>query len=217
MESNAGDSAAAVSALNPRWAVVAVLVLWAGYTALQTLFVVGSLSEAWSSALGLLPGIAAVAVLTVASLGRDRLFLRPRPLSWQGFAVLVSILVFGLAVVLPFGTWQGWNWMAAFVYAPASGLSQELFFRAALLPAALVVFPNRPRLALVLHSAFFSIWHMGVFFTDAPIWAGFAVMLVPFISGIGWGWQVRRDGTVLWAMLQHSLIWMIAGQFPMPA
>jgi hypothetical protein len=40
-------------------------------------------------------------------------------------------------------------------------------------------------------------------------------MLVPFLCGIGWGWQVRRDRTVVWAMVQHSLIWVIGFQFPM--
>jgi membrane protease YdiL (CAAX protease family) len=42
-----------------------------------------------------------------------------------------------------------------------------------------------------------------------------AVLLVPFVCGLGWGWQVQRDRTVAWAMLQHSLIWVIGLQFPM--
>jgi membrane protease YdiL (CAAX protease family) len=70
---------------------------------------------------------------------------------------------------------------------------------------------------LVVHAGLFGLWHIGPFFIGAPIWAATAVVLVPFLTGIGWGWQVRRDGTVLWAMIQHSLIWAVAGQFPMPS
>jgi hypothetical protein len=44
-----------------------------------------------------------------------------------------------------------------------------------------------------------------------------AVMLVPCLSGIRWGWQMRRGRTVLWAMAQHSLIWVIGLQFAFPA
>jgi hypothetical protein len=38
-------------------------------------------------------------------------------------------------------------------------------------------------------------------------------MAVPFLSGLGWGWQVVHDRTVFWAMVQHSLIWVIGLQF----
>jgi membrane protease YdiL (CAAX protease family) len=197
-------------------AIGAVVVLWTGYTVLQTLFVTGHVPESWSAIQGFVPGIAGVAVLSAAGFSRAQLFLQIAPLSRRGLVVLVAIFVFALAAILPFGTWQGWNWMAALIYAPASGVSQELFFRAVLLPALLVTLKQRPRLALILHSALFGLWHIGPFFLGAPIWAAFAVVLVPFVSGIGWGWQVKHDRTVLWAMVQHSLIWVIAGQFPMP-
>ena len=44
-----------------------------------------------------------------------------------------------------------------------------------------------------------------------------AVMTVPLLSGIGWGWQVQQDETVVWAMVQHSLIWVIGLQFALPS
>jgi membrane protease YdiL (CAAX protease family) len=97
--------------------------------------------------------------------------------------------------------------------APAGGIAQELFFRSSLLPAFKSLFKDRERLALILHSILFGLWHIGPLFVGAPIWAVFAVMLVPFLSGIGWGWQVMQDKTVLWAMIQHSLIWVIGLQF----
>lgn len=79
------------------------------------------------------------------------------PLSGRGLAVLAGIFVFGLAAVVPFGKWQGWNWMAALVYAPASGVSQELFFRAVLLPAVLLALKRRSRPAIVVHALLFSL------------------------------------------------------------
>jgi membrane protease YdiL (CAAX protease family) len=193
-----------------------VLLLWLGYTLLQTLFVTGYISESWSAILGFIPGSIGVVAFMAAGLTREQLFLRFAPLSRRGFLVLAGMFVFALAVVLPFGRWQGPNWMAAFVYAPASGFSQELFFRAMLLPTFLLIFKQRPRLALVMHALLFGLWHIGPLFLGAPVWAVIAVMFVPFVCGIGWGWQVRHDRTVLWAMLQHSLIWVVAGQFPMP-
>ena len=33
-------------------------------------------------------------------------------------------------------------------------------------------------------------------FLGAPLWAFAVVILVPFIAGIGWGWQARHDRTV---------------------
>lgn len=198
-------------------AIGAVALLWLAYTVSQTLFVTGYLTESVASALGFLPGLLGVAVLMLAGLTREQLFLRMARLSWRGFAVLAGIFVLGLIVIVPFGQWQGWNWMAALVYAPASGIAQELFFRAVLLPALLVALKGRPGLALILHALLFSLWHIGPLFLGAPIWAVAAVMLVPFICGIGWGWQVRHDRTVVWAMVQHSLVWMIGGQFPIPA
>lgn len=198
-------------------AIGVVLLLWLIYTALQTLTVMGQIPETWYTILGFVPGILGIAILSATGLAREQLFLRIAPLSWRGLAVLAFVFVFALAAILPFGEWQGWNWLAALVYAPASGFSQELFFRSALLPAFLLALKSRSRLALILHALLFGLWHIGPLFLGAPIWAVAAVMLVPFVSGIGWGWQVMHDRTVLSAMIQHTLIWVVAGQFPMPA
>jgi membrane protease YdiL (CAAX protease family) len=71
-------------------------------------------------------------------------------------------------------------------------------------------------LTVILHSTLFGLWHIGPLFLGAPRWAVLAVLIVPFLAGIGWGWQVRNDRTVLRAMVQHTLIWVVAGQFSMP-
>jgi membrane protease YdiL (CAAX protease family) len=197
-------------------AVGVVILLWLAYTTLQTLTVLERVGEPWAALLAFLPGILGAGVLLAAGFSREECTLQFRPLSWRGFAVLVAVFAFALGAMLPAGVWQGWSWMAALVYAPASGIAQELFFRAALLPAVEWTLKGRPGLALIVHSALFGLWHIGPLFLGAPAWAVLAVMLVPFLSGIGWGWQVRRDRTVLWAMLQHSLIWVIGLQFAFP-
>ncbi len=203
--------------VRPAVAIGAVVLLWLGYTVLQTLGVVGTVSEAWSAALGFLPGLLGVGVLLAAGLTRQECFLAFRRLSWPGFAVLAAVFVFALSAILPVMEWQGWSWTAALVLAPAGGIAQELFFRSSLLPAMRRLLPGRPGWALVVHSVLFGLWHIGPLFVGAPIWAVMAVMLVPFLSGLGWGWQVQRDRTVVWAMVQHSLIWVIGLQFEMAA
>lgn len=202
--------------IRPGIAVCFVIVLWFGYVTLQTLYVLGRVSEAASAVFGFLPGLLGVGALILAGLTREECFLRFNHLSWKGLAVLVAVFVFGLAAVLPVGEWQGWSWRAALLFAPASGISQELFFRSALLPAIQVTLKKRFGLALVVHSVLFGLWHIGPLFLGAPLWAVIAVMAVPFAAGLGWGWQVRHDQTVLWAMVQHSLIWAIGMQFAMP-
>ena len=196
-----------------RVATVTVLFLWLTCTVLQTLAVLQRLSEPLYAVIGFLPGILGVGALLAAGFSRETCYLRMAPLSRQGLAMLAAVFVFALAAILPFGVWRGWDWIAAFVYAPASGIAQELFFRSALLPAILARFKKRATLALVLHAALFGLWHIGPLFlgTPAPIVA--AIMLVPFLSGLGWGWQVKRDRTVVWAMIQHSLIWVVGAPF----
>ncbi|MGD8996874.1 MAG: CPBP family intramembrane metalloprotease [Anaerolineae bacterium] len=195
-------------------AVGFVLLLWIAYTILQTLSVVELVGTATSAILGFVPGILGVTVLLTAGLSRQDCFLQFGRLSWRGFAVLAATAVFALAAIIPVGEWQGWNWTAALLYAPAAGVAQELFFRSALLPAVQLVLGRPTRVTLVGHSLLFGLWHIGPLFVGAPIWAVLAVMLVPFICGLGWGWQVQRDRTVFWAMVQHSLIWVIGLQFP---
>jgi membrane protease YdiL (CAAX protease family) len=203
--------------VRPAVALAAVVVLWAAYTLVQTLGVVGTISEAWSAGLGFLLGILGVVVLLAAGWSRQDCFLVSGRLSWPGFAVLAAVLVFALSSMLPVMEYQGWSWMAALVLAPAGGIAQELFFRSSLLPALRRVLPGRPGWALVGHSVLFGLWHIGPLFVGAPFWAVMAVMLVPFLSGLGWGWQVSRDRTVLWAMVQHSLIWVIGLQLDVAA
>ena len=194
-------------------AAVGVILLWAGYTILQTMAVVGRISEELSAALGFLPGVLGVTMLLFVGVKRKDCFLVFHPISRKGFAVLAVIFVFALTAMLPVMVWKGWSWIAALILAPAGGIAQELFFRSTLLPTLRSVFRRRSILALILRSVLFGFWHIGPLFVGAPAWAVIAVMAVPFLSGIGWGWQVAHDRTVIWAMIQHSLIWVIGLQF----
>jgi membrane protease YdiL (CAAX protease family) len=199
--------------IKPPTAVAVVILLWVGYTVLQTAAVIGHISEGWSAALGFIPGILGVAVLLSAGMKREDCYLTANPISTPGILVLAGVFVFALASMLPVMVWRGWSWTAALILAPAGGISQELFFRSSLLPAFQSLLGNRHRLALVGHSILFGLWHIGPLFVGAPVWAVIAVMLVPFLSGIGWGWQVMHDRTIFWAKLQHSLIWAVGLQF----
>jgi membrane protease YdiL (CAAX protease family) len=196
-----------------RAATAAVFCLWLAYTVLQTLTVLERLSEPLYAVVGLLPGVLGVSVLLAAGFSRQECFLRVARLSWMGFGVLAAVFVFALAAVLPFGVWRGWNWMAALLYAPAGSVAQELFFRSALLPAIRKALKKRPMLALILHAVLFGLWHIGPLFLGTPLPIVIAIVVVPFLSGIGWGWQAQKDRTVVWAMIQHSLIWVIGSPF----
>ena len=198
-------------------AVSGVVLLWLGYATLQTLSTLGILGEGLYAAVSFVPGLLGVGILLWSGCSCESCFLQVRRPSKAGLAVLAGVMLFALAAILPAGTWQGWDWTAALVYAPASGVSQELFFRSALLPAMLTLWKKRPILGVVAHSALFGLWHIGPLFLGAPLWAVAAVMAVPFVSGLGWAWAVRHDKTVLWAMVQHSLIWVIGLQFAFEA
>lgn len=190
-----------------------VMFLWLIYTILQTLLTLEIISEDIFSIISFLPGIAAVVALLTHGFKLKDCFLTFAQPSKKGLILLSAVCIFALAMILPFGIWRGWNWKAAVIYAPASGISQELFFRSALLPILIKLLGERFKVALFTHSIFFALWHIGPLFLGAPIWAVVAIMVVPFISGLGWGWIVKHDQTVIWNMVQHSLIWVIAGQF----
>ncbi len=198
-------------------ALAAILVSWLLYTILHILSVVGVVGKGWAAALSFLPGAVGLASLLAAGLSPEQCYLRYHPISRKGAVVLVAVFIFALAAIVPVSHWTGWDWSAALLYAPASGISQELFFRAALLPALMAVSRRGPGMPLVAHAALFGLWHIPPLFVGAPWWAVLAVTAVPFLSGIGWGWQVQRDRTALWAMIQHSLIWVVLSPFTLNA
>jgi thiol:disulfide interchange protein len=40
-----------------------------------------------------------------------------------------------------------------------------------------------------------------------------AVAAVTFLAGLGWGWQVQHDKTIVWTLAQHILFLMLMSFF----
>lgn len=185
---------------NPHLLVVwAVLGLWIPYTVLNALFP-GPLV---TYALGLVLAALALALLHVAGVPLRDCFVRLAPLSRQGALLLLPLMVVLPAAWLA-GRLQPWNWLYYLVYAPASALAQELYFRAGLLVALRLLLRGRERMALVLQSVLFGLWHLRAFGVVPPAPAA-GIVLATFIAGMFWGMQVQRDRTILYAAIQHAL------------
>ena len=185
------------------WATSAILVLCLIYIAFNIAYLGTPISEFF----GLIPAAIGILVLVVAGFTKRDCYLRVAPVSRRGLMFLLALTFLVVGSMLPFFRWRGFDWVALLIYAPATAVSQELFFRSTLLPALTRSLKARPTLALLVHAALFGIWHAGVF-RFAPFGVGMFVILVPTISGLVWGWQARKDDTVLWAMLQHIVVQM---------
>jgi len=99
------------------------------------------------------------------------------------------------------------------VYAPASGIAQEIYFRASLLPALERALHGNRNTAILLHAMIFVGYHFRTFRAVPSLSIGIVIALVLFIGGCGWAWQVQRDRTVVWAIGQHSLFLMLMSMF----
>jgi len=183
--------------------------LWAVYTVVYTL----PLGDALSAGFELVPGILGLTILVVGiGFKPKECYLLARPISKKGLVLLMSFFVVLIPIMLT-GRWVGWNWTSGLIYAPASGVAQELFFRASLLPIAIRLFKHNRLLAVFVQSALFAIWHIPLAFTTAPLAGAIAVVIVTFIGGMLWGWQVQRDRTVYWAMGQHIIYLILMSLF----
>jgi membrane protease YdiL (CAAX protease family) len=189
-------------------ALAAVLLLGATYTVLNTIAPEGPLARLLAFA----PGLLAIVTLILAGLTTGQCYLRWASLSRQGLMVLTAMFLL-LIPILFSGQWLGWDWQAILLYAPAGAIAQELFFRAALLPALLHTFKGRVSLAIALQAALFVTWHWRTFVAAPTIGADLAILVVLFLAGLGWGWQVQRDKTILWAVLQHTFFLMLMSLF----
>jgi hypothetical protein len=68
-------------------------------------------------------------------------------------------------------------------------------------------------MALFLHSALFVGFHFRTFQAIPSLPMVLVVTVVLFLAGCSWGWQVQRDHTVVWSMLQHSLFLVLMSMF----
>lgn len=180
-----------------------VIGLWAPYTLLNTIFP----GPALTYALGLSIAVLALGLLWGAGITPRECFLRFALISWRGIALLAILSLFIPAVLL-LGRGQPLRWLDDLVYAPASALAQELFFRSALLYALIRVCRGRDRSALLLQAGGFAIWHLRAF-SVVPFLPAAGVLVVTFLAGGLWGIQVLRDRTILYAAIQHTLFLVI--------
>ena len=187
---------------------IIILFLWAVYTTIFTLHP----SDAISAIIEFIPGVISIIVLSFAGFSSEQCYLRLATISKQGL-FLLTIFTLALIPILMTGEWVGWSWLPVLVYATASGISQELFFRSSLLPVVISVFKEKRFMAVFVHSLLFTLWHVPLAFTKAPLPGAIAVTIVTFIGGMIWGWQVQRDRTVYWAMIQHVIYLMIMSLF----
>ncbi len=187
--------------------LLASLVLLAVFTAIHTINIQGI----WGAALFFIPGLVGTGIICTSGFSAEQCFLTLRLPSREGLLALALITPLLFPVVLS-GEYSGWNTVSVLIYAPASGFAQELFFRGVLLPSLMRRFVKRPIAAILIHSILFSLWHLPLVFLSDP--AGIApVLIVTFIGGVAWGWQVYRDGTILWSTLHHSAYLMVMALF----
>lgn len=146
------------------------------------------------------------------STGSTETSLKFRPLSLKGGLALVAVTVIMLPILGSSTGFTGWQWLPALVYAPASGIAQELYFRASLLPA-FERLTKKKSTALFLHALVFIAFHLRTFLAIRAQPIAFVVVLVLFAAGCTWGWQVQRDRTIIWTMLQHSLFLVAMSMF----
>lgn len=194
----------------PFWLALAITLLMAVlYAVLDVL----QLPEPRQSLLAFIPGGVSLLALFAAGMSRDECNLRLKRLSRGGMIALGVVTVLMLPILASSSGFTGWRWLPALVYAPASGVAQELYFRASLLPGLQRVFKGRHTPALLLHALIFIGFHYRTFQALPSLGIVLVVATVLFLAGCGWGWQVQRDRTVVWAMLQHSLFLILMSMF----
>jgi len=186
-------------------ALVIILFLWVVYTVVYCLHP----GDPLAAVLEIIPGILAVSALVAAGFQRETYYLHIAPISKAGAALLAASIIFMPAVWLT-GRWTGWNWVAGLIFAPASAISQELFFRSALLSILVATIKKKPFYAILVQSTLFALWHVPkAFMGGAPLIGIIAVVVVTFLCGLLWSSQVQRDGTIIWVMIYHSVLLMV--------
>jgi len=192
------------TATHAAWIVIA---MWAPYVVLNTLLpgplLTYGLGLLLTYGLGLLIALVALGLLWSAGISPRACFLSLALPSRQGLVLLALLSAFIPAALL-LGRGQPFSWLDDLVYAPASALGQELFFRSALLVALGTVWRGDARLALAGQALAFALWHVRAF-RVAPLAPAVGVLVMTFVAGLLWGMEVRRDRTMLYAVLQHAL------------
>ena len=191
--------------LSRHTALVIILFLLVVYTIVYSLHP----GDPLAAVLEIIPGILAVSTLVAAGFQREMYYLRIAPISKAGATLLAASIIFMPAVWLT-GRWTGWNWVAALIFSPASAISQELFFRSALLSILVATIKKKLFYAILVQSTLFAAWHIPkAYMGGAPLIGIIAVVVVTFLCGLLWSSQVQRGGTIIWVMIYHSVLLMV--------
>ena len=203
----------ALGKANPRipfaYALIVTLAMGFAYTYLDTI----QFQEPIQSFLSFLPAVISLSILSVAGISRLELKLRILEISKAGLVALAATTLLLLPILTSSSAYVGWQWLPALIYAPSSGLAQELYFRSALLTGLERAFSGRKTIALIAHSLIFIGFHYRTFQALPSVVIVLVVGAVLFLGGCGWGWQVQRDRTIIWAVIQHSLFLMLMSMF----
>jgi len=165
------------------------------------------------SILSFIPGLISITTLLLSGMSRANLYLRLDKISSQGLFVLIATTVLLLPILGSSTGFGGWKWLPALVFAPASGIAQEIYFRGSLLPALEKSVNDKKGIALLIHAMVFVGYHFRTFRSVPSLPVAMLVAVVLFLAGCGWAWQVQRDKTIVWAAAQHSLFLMIMSMF----
>lgn len=170
-------------------------------------------SEPILSILAFIPGIISIVALSASGMSLTDLYLHFRRISLPGLIMLAATTVLLLPILGSSTVMTGWKWLPALVYAPASGIAQEIYFRGSLLPAIEQALHGKKVAALLLHALLFVGYHFRTFRSVPSIPIAILISIVLFAAGCGWAWQVQKDRTVVWAIVQHSLFLMLMSMF----
>ncbi|MDD5469131.1 MAG: hypothetical protein PHS96_15185 [Anaerolineales bacterium] len=209
MSSDTTQTSHARNRLPFKAALAVVLLMALAYTAHDTL----QIGEPLFSLISFVPGAISVWVLLAAGFSLEACNLAARWFSRRGIAVLGLAFLLLLPVLLSGRLLPGWDPLATFVYAPASGVAQELYFRSALLPALKKGLGGRLWPALLVHCLIFVGYHFRTFRSIGAVGPAMVVGVVLFLGGLAWGWHSQRDRTILWTSVQHSLFLMAMSLF----
>ena len=157
------------------------------------------------------PGIIGVLYLRAIGFTRKDVYMR---FTQPSLKSVITLFLFGLVIIPILATSHrvNFDFQAFFIIAPLSAIGQEFFFRSTLLSSLTKVLKN-DKSALIIHSILFSLWHLPLTIKYAPLGGIIAVFLVTFIGGIVWGWVAKRDKTIVWVLIQHSIYLMVMSLF----
>jgi hypothetical protein len=182
------------------WIVVG---LWLPYCALNTVFPGPQVTYA----LGLALAALGLGTLRLAGVALRASFVRLPPLSRQGARLLAPLLLVVPLALLTHHA-QPLRWRDDLIYAPASALAQELYFRAILLTALTYLCSGRERAALLLQAGLFALWHVRAF-EVVPWELALGVLVATGTAGLLWGREAQRDRTMLYAAAVHILLLIV--------